>query len=134
VGIIPRGAGVRGVLAALRANRCVALLADQDARGRGIFVPFFGRLASTPPGPAQLAARTGTPIVMGFAVRGPDLRHELTVLPPLEARAGEREEREVERLTALHAAALEDWVRRYPDHWFWAHRRWKTRPGGATEA
>jgi len=23
---------------------------------------------------------------------------------------------------------LEDYVRRYPEHWFWMHRRWKTRP------
>ena len=56
VGQIELGAGMRGVFAALRANRCVALLADQDARRHGVFVPFFGRLASTPIGPALLVA------------------------------------------------------------------------------
>jgi KDO2-lipid IV(A) lauroyltransferase len=25
---------------------------------------------------------------------------------------------------------IEEMVRRYPDHWNWIHRRWKTRPPG----
>jgi KDO2-lipid IV(A) lauroyltransferase len=128
LGIIPLGAGLRGAIAALRANRGVALVADQDARRRGLFVPFFGRLASTPRGPAELAVRTGAPIVMGFTVRGEDGRHAPTLLPPLEADRGAHPEREVERLTLAQVAVLEEWVRRHPDHWFWMHRRWKTPP------
>jgi lauroyl/myristoyl acyltransferase len=31
---------------------------DQDSRGAGVFVPFFGRPARTPPGAAVLALRT----------------------------------------------------------------------------
>ncbi len=128
VGVIPLGAGVRGVLAALRRNRCVALVADQDARSRGVFVPFFGRLASTPRGPAELALRTGAGLLMGFAVREADGRHRLTMLPPLPMRRDAPLDQEVERLTAAHTATLEEWIRRHPDHWFWQHRRWKTSP------
>jgi KDO2-lipid IV(A) lauroyltransferase len=25
---------------------------------------------------------------------------------------------------------IEEYVRRFPDHWLWVHRRWKTRPPG----
>jgi KDO2-lipid IV(A) lauroyltransferase len=116
------------VLAALRENRCVAMVADQDARRRGMFVPFLGRPASTAVGPAELAVRTGAAIVMGFPVREADRRHTLTLVSPLLAREGEPAGDEVARLTAAHVSLLEQWVRRHPDHWFWAHRRWKTRP------
>jgi KDO2-lipid IV(A) lauroyltransferase len=65
---------------------------------------------------------------MGFMVRNADLRHELHVLPPIEAEAGADPEREVVRLTAAHVQVLEGWIRDHPEHWFWVHRRWKTAP------
>jgi len=127
VGSIPLGAGVRRVFESLRANRWIALLADQDARSHGAFVPFFGRLCSTPKGPAELALRTGAPIIMGFAHREPDGRHVLEVHPPL-AVSDPRAPGAVESLTAGHTAMLEAEVRRYPEAWFWLHKRWKTAP------
>ncbi len=127
VGCIDAGRGLRGVYRSLEAGRWVAFLADQDARRHGVFVPFFGRPASTPVGPARLALATGTPIVMGFCARRPDGRHELTIEPPLPM-LDRRDPAAVEQLTALHTARLEAWVRRRPEAWFWLHRRWKTAP------
>lgn len=127
VGIIPLGGGVKHVFKALRAGRWVALLADQDARRHGVFVPFFGRLASTPEGPARLSLQTGAPIVFGTIRRRADGRHRLDVDPP-HASAGPPDEAHVRALTAWHAARLEREVRAAPEHWFWLHRRWKTPP------
>lgn len=132
VGSIPIGAGARRVFEALRENRWIAMLADQDARRHGVFVPFFGTLASTPAGPAEFALRTGAPIVMGFGHRRPDGRHELDVQPALPMPAGTGDDA-VRALTAAHTALLEEWVCRHPAMWFWLHRRWKTPPpAGAT--
>ena len=125
-------AGLRRVYGALRANRWVAVLGDQDARRHGVFVPFLGRLASTPIGPARLALKTGAPIVMGHAMRCPDGRHVLELDPPVHADPGVPDA--AERLTALHAARLESWVRQQPEQWFWLHRRWKTPPPEADRA
>ena len=60
---------VRGALAQ---NRIVAILMDQDSRGAGVFVPFFGRPAHTPPGAAVLALRTRVPVVTVFIHRRPE--------------------------------------------------------------
>src|SRR5438132_1504356 len=57
--IIERGRAPREALTSLRAGRVVAFVSDQDARRAGVFVPFFGRLASTHRGPALMALRTG---------------------------------------------------------------------------
>jgi KDO2-lipid IV(A) lauroyltransferase len=118
---------MRGAFAALRANRWVAMLADQDARRHGVFVPFFGRSASTPVGPAALALRAGAPIIMGFDRRLPDGRHRLVIEPPLEIENPEASDAAL-RLTAAHTARLEARVREQPPLWFWLHRRWKTSP------
>jgi KDO2-lipid IV(A) lauroyltransferase len=127
VGEISAATGTRRVFEALRANRWVAMLADQDARRLGVFVPFFGHPASTAIGPARFALATGAPIVMGFDLREPDGRHVLEIDPPLEP-GDPKAPGAVERLTALHVARLEQVVRARPESWFWLHRRWKTAP------
>lgn len=127
VGCISTNDGTRSVYQALAAGRWVAILADQDAGRRGLFVPFFGRPASTAAGPARLSLKTGAPIVMGFAVRRPDGRFELEIEAPLEVPEPEAPDA-VLRLTARHVAVLEARVRARPEGWFWLHRRWKTRP------
>lgn len=126
VGSLSTHGSLKRVFQSLRAGHCVAMLADQDARRAGVFVPFMGRLASTPVGPARLAIATGAPIVMGFQVRLPDGRHVLELEPPFLA--GPDDAGAVERVSAWHTARLESWVRRVPHQWFWLHRRWKTAP------
>ncbi|MDD3641858.1 MAG: lysophospholipid acyltransferase family protein [Candidatus Krumholzibacteria bacterium] len=128
IGIIARGIAARGVFASLKAGRMVALLSDQDARRAGIFVEFFGIPSSTYPGAAQFALRTGAPIVCCFIVRNPDETHEAIFLPPIEPDQSAPRDEETARLTGAYTRALEEAVRKHPDHYFWAHRRWKTRP------
>ncbi|HVP15717.1 MAG TPA: hypothetical protein VMS88_09250, partial [Terriglobales bacterium] len=133
VGCIRTSEGMRRIYDALRAGRWVAFLADQDARRRGLFVPFFGRPASTPAGPARCALRLGVPIVMGFLARREDGRFDLDVVPPLRVEDPAAPDA-LWRLTALHTSVLEERIRARPDLWFWLHRRWKTRPERVQEA
>jgi LPS export ABC transporter protein LptC len=93
----------------------------------GIFVDFFGRPAHTPLGPAALSILTGAPIVPCFLIReGPHFR--LVVEPPLSAPQEADRVQAMAALTRAWSAVVESYVRRYPDHWVWMHRRWKTRP------
>jgi KDO2-lipid IV(A) lauroyltransferase len=111
---------------ALGRNRVVALLIDQDSAGGGVFVPFFGRLAHTPPGAAILAFRTKAPVLASFIRRRPDGGHLITfeTMPvPPSAGAGK-----VTELTATFTAAIEAAIRRAPAEWVWWHERWRRRP------
>lgn len=128
IGIIERGIAARGVFDSLKRKRIVALLADQDARKAGIFVDFLGMPASTFQGPAQFAYRAGCPILCTFIVRQSDESHVVHFLPPVFPRTEADRDTEVRRLTEEHVKSLEEYVSRYPDHYFWAHKRWKTKP------
>jgi Kdo2-lipid IVA lauroyltransferase/acyltransferase len=121
---------VRRVPRSLRSGRAVAFLTDQGAVGlASTWVPFFGRLAKTPRGPAVFALRLGTPIVFGAALRLPSGRYRLT-FEPLDVRETGEREADVDRIVTDYTAMLERWVRRAPDQYFWHHRRWKhQRPG-----
>jgi KDO2-lipid IV(A) lauroyltransferase len=117
---------VRAVSEALARNRIVAMLIDQDTRGAGVFVPFFGRPARTPPGAAVLALRGRVPVVTTFIERRPEGGHLIRVTPGptgvRRARAG------VEELTARLTAAIEGQIRRSPAEWVWWHQRWRRQP------
>ena len=127
--IIHLGAALRGISKALRAHEFVALLSDQNARSQGVFVDFFGRPASTPQGPAVFALKTGCPIIFGSAIRLPNGKHRLEIeLVTHDHLSGGATEENVKALTQLYTRKLEDKIREYPDHWFWMHRRWKSKP------
>ncbi len=125
---LPIGAGVRGALRRLRAGGAVAMLADQDARRDGVFVPFFGHLASTPAGPAWLSLASGAPLVFGTCLRGPDGRYEARFYPPIVPVGRADHAQDVLDLTCRHTGMLEAIIRERPESWFWLHRRWKTAP------
>jgi KDO2-lipid IV(A) lauroyltransferase len=123
---------LRPLLQALNEGACIATLADQDGGPGGFFLDFLGRPASVQAGLFRLLARRGTPMVTGFAVREREgWRGEFhDPVFPRSAEKGAPQEAEARRLAALYTARVEEYVRRHPDHWFWVHRRWHTRPPG----
>lgn len=128
VELIDKRRALGSVLAALAQGRMVGILLDQNAtRREGVFVPFFGRLASTSRAIAVLALRTGTPVVPVFAYREKGARHRVVVHRPLEPSANLGSDAVVE-LTARCTAVIEAAIREAPEQWLWIHSRWRTRP------
>jgi len=113
----------------LRKNGVVGIVGDQDARRSGVFVPFFGRPASTHRGPALFALRLGAPVFSCIARRlpGARVRYEVAGERVEVPRTGELEA-DVQALTAELALRLERQVRLAPEQYFWFHRRWKSSP------
>ncbi|GHT41845.1 acyltransferase [Endomicrobiia bacterium] len=117
----------RAVLNALKRNEFVAILSDQDASHHGCFVPFFGRLASTPKGAALFALRTKCRIIIALGIRQNDgvMKVEFTQVPI--PNTGD-EEKDIEIINTFYSKKLEDAIRKHPEQWFWFHRKWDTRP------
>jgi len=114
--------GVRA-LRILRSGRPLIVLNDLYLRqGRRFAVPLFGKRCLTPAGPAVLALATGAHVLPCYVRRdGPD-RHGLHILPEVELPADE------EAGTAACNTALEGIIRKHPEQWNWAHRRFRYSP------
>jgi len=131
VELIDKRRALRPVLSALGQGRIVGILLDQNAsRREGVFVPFFGRPASTSRSIALLAVRTGTPVLPIFARRERAGRHRVVILPPLAPPPTNDTEAAVVELTARCTAAIEAAIRETPEQWLWMHNRWRTQPPG----
>jgi KDO2-lipid IV(A) lauroyltransferase len=130
VEIIDKRGALRPVLEALRRGRMIGILLDQNtSRREGVFVPFFGRAASTSRSMALLALRTRTPIVPIFIRREGPGRHRVVIEPPVPVPASTNDmEEAVVELTARCTAVIERAVRQTPEQWLWVHDRWRTRP------
>ncbi len=126
VDTIYRDAPVRDVLSALRLNRLVGFVADQDTDGiDGIFVQFFGRSAWTPTAPVRFARVGEAPMLPVFIVRK-GMHHTVTVGPELELNLSRDKEEELKINTQKWVTLQEAFIRKFPEQWVWNHRRWRT--------
>jgi KDO2-lipid IV(A) lauroyltransferase len=119
---------VKRIPRAVREGKAVGLLADQGVKGLAAsYVPFFGRLARTPKGPAVFALRFGIPCVLAVVVRETDGRYRMLFEPVPVTDTGDREG-DTDRIVAAYTAQLERIVRQYPGQYLWHHRRWRRQP------
>lgn len=119
---------VRRIPRATREGRAVALLVDQGVKGlASSYVPFFGRPAKTPRGPAVFALRLGVPTIFAAVVRQPSGKYRFFFEPVAVHETGDRE-RDIDATVAGYTAQLERFVRGAPEQYFWHHRRWKRQP------
>lgn len=129
---IEKNRSARAILKVLGEGGTVGILSDHNSSiEEGVFVPFFGVLASTTSGLARIALRTNAAVLPGFLSWDDALRkYRLRFEPAVElARSGD-EEADVVENTARFTQVIEAYVRAHPDQWLWVHKRWKTRPVG----
>ena len=113
------------MLKALGRGEAIGILPDQvPGVGEGEWVEFFGRPAYTMTLVTRLAARTGAPVLLGYAERLSWGRGYRVVVEPLpESAPGESPVRTLNR-------GLEQMIRRCPTQYLWGYNRYKV-PAGA---
>jgi len=126
--MVPTARSMRKILQNLKQGGLVGILMDQNVDWHeGVFVDFFGRRACTNKGLALLALKTKAPVIPIFLVREKtgfrvEIGEEILLV-----KTGDKI-KDIEANTQQYNDAIEAFVRRYPDQWFWVHQRWKTRP------
>lgn len=117
-----------GAAKSLKKGKALGFLADQDAGPGGAFIPFLGKVASTPLGPAVFAKRFHSPIVPTFIVRKPDGNHKVIIHEPIYYHDTGSEEEDLYNLTVQLTRIIENTIKEYPTQWLWFQKRWNTTP------
>lgn len=132
--VIYKHKAVRKLLGALKENRVVGLVNDQNVHDRNkLMVEFFGREAATTPTPAALAYKTGAPIITGYAVPIGRGRYRLSFGDLLYADPNGDKDAEILRLSREINRRLENQIMFNPPYWFWVHKRFKHGIDGETD-
>ncbi len=107
----------------------LCFIADQNAGHKGLFVDFFGRLASTYKSIGLLALRHNVPVVVGYARRlSPRFEYEIGISRIIRPEEWHGREDELMWITREYSKAMEAFIREAPEQYLWIHRRWKSRP------
>ncbi|MGZ5444878.1 MAG: lysophospholipid acyltransferase family protein [Thermoanaerobaculia bacterium] len=123
---IDRGSAgsARDMIQAIRKGGMLAFVVDQNIRTESVKIPFFGRPALTPIGPARFAVKTEAAVVAAVIERRPDGRHLARFLEPVYCKRGD----DPVELTRYLTRVVEEQIRRAPEQWVWMHDRWRDRP------
>ena len=125
--VIRKGMQTKNILKALRGNKIVGILSDQDAGKNGMFVDFFGRPTSYHSGPFEMAKHMDSLILPNFIVRARGPYHKVFLEEYIDFRKTKGPD-DIRENVQRYANLLEAYVRKYPDQWLWLHKRWKSTP------
>lgn len=118
---------ILGCARAMKKGRMLGLIADQDGGYGGIFVPFMGKMASTPVGPAYFARKFKAPVIPMFIVRKPGgYGHQALVRDPIYYEFTGDNKQDDYNITLKMTQAVEEVIRAHPDNWIWFQHRWNT--------
>jgi KDO2-lipid IV(A) lauroyltransferase len=124
--LVSRQEGLRAVVRTIRAGHPFYFLPDMDFGARdSIFVPFFGVSTATITAMPRLAELTGARILPVITRQVGD-GYEVKFYPPWDGYPTGNLEADVRRMNAF----IEERVLEMPEQYFWAHKRFKTRPPG----
>jgi KDO2-lipid IV(A) lauroyltransferase len=126
--VVFKGMQVKEAFKRLSENKVVAMLVDQDAGKKGVFVKLFGREASFNKGVMEMALKTGAALVPGFAIRqrGPYIK--IRFYKPIEIPDIPYKQKAIKEAFRQYASVLESLISEFPDQWLWQHKRWKSTP------
>ncbi|MCZ6836204.1 MAG: lysophospholipid acyltransferase family protein [Planctomycetota bacterium] len=127
--IITKWGATTELISLLKNGGQVGFIADQNAGDQGLFVPFFGRLASSYKSIGLLAMRYDIPIVAGHARRvGGQFRYHLSCTDFIRPDDWTDQPDPLYYITARVNRAMETMIESAPEQYLWLHRRWKSRP------
>jgi KDO2-lipid IV(A) lauroyltransferase len=122
--LIPMHDAARIGLRRLHEGKLLALLSDQAGHSDGYFTEFLGQHAAVFLGAAVFALRTNLPMLLAMPVRTGfgKYRLEITHIPTDDLTYSQEN---VHKLAERYTRAIEAYIYRYPEQWFWLHNRWK---------
>jgi KDO2-lipid IV(A) lauroyltransferase len=120
--------GIRKVLQALRDEEMVITAIDRDITGTGHVMPFFGRPAPIPLGPAAIARRLGTPLLPVCVTRLPDDSYLAEATPLVMVEETDDPKADQIRATEQVLRRIETFIQAHPEQWHVPHRIWEGSP------
>lgn len=116
---------LRTGLRLLEQGGVLAILADQsDPSSSANFGTFLGRRATMFHGAAFFALKAGVPLFVGMCRHGQNGKYKVEVHQVDTSDLTFCKE-DIATLASRYTRVIEEYIRQWPEEWFWLHNRWK---------
>ena len=127
--VYPRRGGFRELARAVKNGGVGLQVIDQNQRLRGVFAPFFGKIASCERAAMSLALRKQYPVMIAAVFRrGRGFQFELAVADVFVPESTGNKEADLLAAITRANQGLETLIRRAPEQYLWIHDRYRTQP------
>ena len=110
----------------LRQGKILGILIDQGMKSSiGVKIRFFNKFVTATPVAALLAMRCKSPVLPIFCTRNDDGTFTINIEPPLVLKRTDDLSADLKTNTQIMTDVIEKAVRKYPEQWFWVHKRWR---------
>ena len=120
--------GARDIMRMLKDHRMVVLAMDRDILNTGRPFRFFGRSATFPTGPVEIALKTGAPLLPAFCIRDGNDAYIASGDPPLFLTPSDDHDADVRGAMEAVLATFERYIKAYPDQWHVLEPIWPAKP------
>ncbi len=136
--IIDRKGAFKEMIRTIESGTSVAVLFDQNVKiNHAVFVDWLGKPAATTRSLALAAIKTEAPIFVASIRYVGDDRYVVDAVEcdfsKLWRDVALTDDDRIRIITDEISHKYCDMIRRFPEGWFWLHRRWKTRPSEDSE-
>ena len=122
--IIPVGGGSKLMIETIQEGNYLGLISDQNAGWKGTKTQFFNHTVSVPKGAGAFYLKTNTPILLGFCILSTDFQYNLSFQELNVEGLSNNSNEAIEEINQRYSKLLEEAVRKYPQQYFWFHRKW----------
>jgi len=124
--IIDKDGALPEMVRVLRQGKILAIMIDQGTKSSlGVKITFFGKYITATPAAALLAMRCKSPVIPIFCNRNDDGMLSINIEPPLILKKTDDLRTDLMTNTQIMTDVIEKAIRRYPEQWFWVHKRWR---------
>lgn len=125
--MIEKKGAIRHLVKALKNNKIITMMIDQNVNPNdGIFIDFLGAKATQTAAPAFLARKFDALIIPILINTSPAKENIITFLKPIVTAKTDDEEKDILESTQAQANCVAEAILKYPEPWFWCHKRWKS--------
>lgn len=110
------------IMKSMKDGGMLALICDQF--GKDVEVNFFGRKTTSVSGPSTIYARFDAPVILVYNIRIKDNIEKVFIEESITMKKGNKKEFVQENMQIIYNR-FEEIIRKYPEQWFWQHKRWR---------
>ncbi|MBI5560481.1 MAG: lysophospholipid acyltransferase family protein [Deltaproteobacteria bacterium] len=129
--VIDKKRALRKMMEVLKDNGILGILLDQrSGRKESVVVDFFDIPARASKGLAAIVMKTHSAVLPTFIHREGLSKHRVIVKGPIDVVSTGDKDADIKENTQRFTGAIEGFIRKHPEEWFWFHSRWEKRKKG----